>query len=175
MPRSSTPPRPQPDGDDPEVESTKRVSSSAALSLAAILLLAGCSQDAQRPAAEPAPAPPSAQPAASLQGTEWVVERLGEAPLVEGSRVTLRFGAEGRLSGKASCNGYSAGYTLEGQRLTVSQPASTRMACAEPLMEQEQRFFELLEGTQRYELTPDGLLRLHAGEGRSIQARRSAG
>lgn len=144
----------------------------AALSLA---LLTGCSREAQRPEQEPSAAAASPAPAVQLEGGEWVVERLGDAPPLAGSRMTLRFEAGGRLSGKASCNGYSAGYTLDGERLKLTQPSSTRMACEPPLMDQEQRFFELLEATERYELTPDGALRLHAGEGRSLQARRSGG
>jgi heat shock protein HslJ len=111
-------------------------------------------------------------PASLLQGGEWVVEDIAGGGIIDRSRVTLDFGADGALSGGASCNRYHSHYELTGEGLTIAQAASTRMACAPALMHQEQVFFELLARTKRFELDDDGALRLHTDDGRSLLARR---
>src|SRR5690606_23164902 len=75
------------------------------------------------------------EPAALLQGGEWVVEDLRGGGIVERSRITLNFGADGRIAGRASCNGYTAAYALTGEGLTISKAAATMMACAPALMQ----------------------------------------
>jgi heat shock protein HslJ len=85
---------------------------------------------------------------------------------------TLAFTADSRVYGKASCNRFTAGFALTGETLTVERAASTMMACAEPVMEQELRFLELLRSVQRFTLAADGALTLHAADGRTIVARR---
>jgi heat shock protein HslJ/membrane-bound inhibitor of C-type lysozyme len=111
-------------------------------------------------------------PAALLQGAKWVVEDLNGRGIVDRSRMTLRFGSDGRVSGRASCNKYSGTYLLTGEALTVSQAATTRKACAESLMSQEDEFLGLLRGVRRFSISPDGALILHTGDRRTIKARR---
>ncbi len=60
-------------------------------------------------------------PATLLRGGEWVVEDITGVRLVDQSRITLAFGADGRVSGKASCNRYGAEYSLTGEGLTISE------------------------------------------------------
>jgi heat shock protein HslJ len=50
--------------------------------------------------------------------------------------------------------------------------ASTMMACPEPLMEQEQRFLELLAQTKGFAIGADGGLELRNDAGPTILARR---
>lgn len=107
-----------------------------------------------------------------LRGKEWVVRAVGPTALVADSRITLNFGDDGRLHGRSSCNHYGGSYAVEGSTLTVSQLMGTLMACAPPLMAQEQRYLELLKATQRYELALDGALTLVTGDGQRIVARR---
>jgi len=112
-------------------------------------------------------------PAALLQGGEWRVESIGGATVVEGSSVTLDFGADGRLAGKASCNRYAGSYALNGENLVLSKMASTMMACVpDALMQQESRFHEILNQVKRFRFGSDGALILQAGDGRTITARR---
>jgi heat shock protein HslJ/uncharacterized lipoprotein YbaY len=111
-------------------------------------------------------------PAALLRGGEWVVESLSGVRLVEKSRITLDFGADGQLSGSASCNRYGPGYVLTGEGLTLSKGCTTMMACDPPLMNQEQTFLDMLSKVQRFEMGPDGTLILHTGDSRTIKARR---
>jgi putative lipoprotein len=111
---------------------------------------------------------------ARLQGGEWVVEDIDGTGIVDRSRATLNFGADGGLSGRGSCNQYSGRYTLTDDRLGVSgQVASTMMACAPALMEQESRFFAILSRVERFRFSLDGALILETGDGRTIKARRN--
>ena len=111
-------------------------------------------------------------PATLLQGAEWVVEDLRGAGAVDGSRATLRFTADGRISGRAWCNSYTAAYALTGEGLTISKAASTMMACEPALMRQERRLLDLLAQVRRFTIDADGALVLHAASGRAITARR---
>lgn len=112
------------------------------------------------------------EPAALLRGKEWVVEDIDRSGIIDRSRVTLNFDDKNRVYGRAGCNTYNGGYTLAGEGLTVTSPASTLMACAESLMRQEQRFLEILGSVERFELSETGALILHAAKGRTITARR---
>mgnify|MGYP001265833116 CR=1 FL=1 len=112
------------------------------------------------------------EPAALVRGAEWVVEDLNGGGIIDRSRVTLNFDADGRVFGNASCNTYNGGYVLTGEGLTLSRAATTMMACAPALMTQESRFFELLERVERFEISPDGALILHTDDLRTIAARR---
>ena len=111
-------------------------------------------------------------PAALLQGPEWVVEDIAGKGIVDGSRATLNFGADGRLAGRGSCNNYFAKYTLTGEGLTISQAGATMMACAPAVMNQEGLFLEILRNVRRFDLGADGALVLRTDDGRTITARR---
>jgi len=111
-------------------------------------------------------------PASLLKGKEWVVEDIDGKGIIDNSRASLNFGDDGRLYGRASCNTYSAKYTLTGEGLTVASPVSTEKACAPSLMQQEDRFLEVLRGVRRFEIDSTGALILRGGPGRSIAARR---
>jgi hypothetical protein len=65
-------------------------------------------------------------PASLLQGREWAVEEINGAGRVDGSRATLNFGDNGRVSGRASCNAYTGAYSLSGEELTISNTAGVR-------------------------------------------------
>ena len=112
------------------------------------------------------------EPATLLQGREWVVEDIAGKGIVDRSRATLNFGADGRVSGRASCNNYTAQYTLTGEGLSISKAAGTMMACAPALMRQEELFLDVLRNVRRFEISPDGALVLHTDDRRTILARR---
>ncbi len=112
------------------------------------------------------------EPASLLQGAEWTVVKIGGAPLVAGSQVTLAFAPDGRLSGHASCNRFMSEYTLSGEGLAISQAAGTRMMCDAALMAQERVFLAALGATHGFSIATDGALLLQAGDGSTIEARR---
>lgn len=80
---------------------------------------------------------------AQLTG-EWQVESIDQGGIIDSSHVTLTFGDDGRISGSAGCNRYSASMSTSDNHVTVSQAASTRMACPPAIMQQEQRFLSAL-------------------------------
>ena len=113
------------------------------------------------------------RPVDLLLGAEWVVEDIGGAGIVDRSRATLRFGEDGRVGGRGSCNLYTGSYTLTGETLTVGNTATTMRVCAPALMQQEQRFLDILRQLQRFEIDATGALDLIDGRGHRVKARRA--
>ena len=98
--------------------------------------------------------------AQSLAGTAWRVTgynngREAVVSVLTGTTLTMAFSGDGRVSGSAGCNRYTAAYTAEGPKLAIGSAAATRMMCATPagVMEQEQQFLKALEtvATARFE------------------------
>jgi len=87
----------------------------------------------------------------SLAGTSWSVVNINNGRqavvgMVSGSTVTMAFDTAGRVSGTTGCNQYTAAYRAEGDTLRLSSVAATRMACADPAVdEQEQAFLRALK------------------------------
>lgn len=147
------------------------------LSAAALVAVAGC----VAPAAAPSGLTPTQL--ARLQHGEWRVTSIdGQPPAAE---ITLRLGADGRLSGQAGCNGYTGSYTVEGDRfqpvavastaagtLAVGPLASTRKACTPAVMAGEQRFLALLERANGVAMGEGDVLMLLAPPAHRIEARR---
>ena len=74
------------------------------------------------------------------------------------------FGADGNLSGKAGCNDYSAPYTVDGNKMTIKAPVSTRMYCGDPgVMDQEQAYLAALTQVATYGIDGDRLELRSAG------------
>ncbi len=105
------------------------------LAAAALLLAAGCS---------------STPPAPPLPGTTWVAEDLGGRGVLDRVLTTLTFERDTMAVGTSGCNNYSASATLDGANLRFGQAAATRRACPPAVMDQEQRFFGVLEATRGY-------------------------
>ena len=69
----------------------------------------------------------------------------GIQTVIIGSETTADFRADWKLSGSGGCNQYSAEYTTTASNgITITQPITTLMACAEPIMQQETQYFSLL-------------------------------
>jgi heat shock protein HslJ len=112
-------------------------------------------------------------PTTLLRGPTWEVTTLaGQEPSADATP-SLDFGPD-RVSGDASCNRYSAPYTITGEGLRIGSPelATTTRACPDQLEAQETRFLELLAAVWRFARGPGGTLVLHAEGGDSITARR---
>lgn len=126
----------------------------AATGLIGALLLAGC----------------ASQPATQVElDKSYVLEWIGERPLIDRSRLTMNLGRDGRAYGNAGCNHWFATYTLQGQTLTFDKVGKTRKLCVESLMEQEQRFLTALPGTRRWDISPIQQLRLWPAEGQPLR------
>lgn len=94
----------------------------------------------------------------------WTVEFIGERPVIDRSPAFIQFTEDDKVAGNSSCNRFSASYTLSETQLSFGQAASTRMACPEALMEQEQRFLAALARVAQVQLE-NGLLELTDADG----------
>jgi len=125
-----------------------------AILLAAVLVTAGCSVVA-----------------GGLSGTSWrlVAYEKDDGEMVRADAyATLHFSDEGKVSGTAGCNSYSAEYRGGGDQLVISSPASTLMYCpGEGVMEQEGRFLYLLEEVRSYQIDGD-ILMMYGADDREI-------
>lgn len=104
----------------------------------------------------------------TLVGTQWqLVSFLDytsgriETPVVEGSGVIIEFGEEGAVAGNAGCNTFNGSYELQGELLSFGPLATTRRACADAaLSEQEAAFLSALGLVQSYGISQGGSLSL---------------
>jgi polar amino acid transport system substrate-binding protein len=101
-------------------------------------------------------------PADPLSGTQWQVrsfytttEAGGMASPTEGVQLTAEF-AEGNIAGSSGCNTYTAGYTLDGDSLSIGDAASTMMFC-DGLMDQEAAFLSAMQSASSFKLETDQL------------------
>lgn len=101
-----------------------------------------------------APAPEVAEGNWLLPGTEWRLVALGGVPFTESVTATLT--SDGRVTGAAPCNRFTAAYTGRWPDLSFSPVASTRRMC--PDMEAETEFFAVLGRVNRAALGADGLV-----------------
>ncbi len=95
----------------------------------------------------------------------YVVEWIGEHPLIDNSHLTLTLDSDGRAFGSGGCNHWFASYKLDGNNLSFGPLGSTRKMCAEALMDQEQRYFEALSKVQRWDNSATEQLQLWPAEG----------
>jgi heat shock protein HslJ len=104
---------------------------------------------------------PDGETGAALAGTSWIAEDIDGRGVVTGAQSTLVFDAAQRISGRAACNQYFG--TMErgdGGRLLLKPAGTTRMACAEPVMDQESRFLAALAAITAYRREGGALLLL---------------
>ncbi|NKI34206.1 META domain-containing protein [Wenzhouxiangella sp. XN79A] len=136
--------------------------SRTALLFAGLLGLSGCTMP-NAPDVEP----DSGTDPERLTATTWVFETVADQPLPDRVRVTMGFEAtEGRVFGRAGCNRYTAGYTLDGADFEVGTAAATKMMCPEAMMQVEDRFLKALDGFRRATIDPaTGRLELAGADG----------
>ena len=112
--------------------------------LPAALLLASC---ASHP---PSAAPSGVAASAPLLGTSWRLVDLSGTAALGDVNATLAFPEADRLAGSGSCNRFFGSVKLTGDAMEIAGVGSTKMACPEPIMGQEQRYLEALQGATRY-------------------------
>ena len=125
-------------------------------------------EPAAAPAAGPVPPPKTVArtvpPAPeNLLGTAWRLERLGNGKLQAGTQPTLEFPTEGRASGHGSCNRFNGIVIVAADAIKFSGLATTRMACAEAVMRQEEAYLAALRDAVRFEADERALRVYSAG------------
>jgi heat shock protein HslJ len=94
----------------------------------------------------------SAKPAAfKLTGTEWLLEDLGGAGVIDNIQATLTFPEAGKTAGNGSCNRFFGPAEITGSAIKLGPLGTTRMACAEAVMNQETKYLEALQAAERFE------------------------
>jgi heat shock protein HslJ len=90
---------------------------------------------------------------AGLAGTSWLLVTLGGQEPVTKTTVTLKFGADGRVSGSDGCNTFGAPYTSDATTLAITQPmVTTLMACEQPIMDQATAYQKALGEAKTYKI-----------------------
>lgn len=97
-----------------------------------------------------------------LEYSLWTLTLINGQPIAADTNVTATFtpgesSNSGTISGSSGCNTYNAGYSLDGQNITVEPPAVTRMYCATG-METEQAYLTALQASTSYEIFVDTLV-----------------
>ena len=137
--------------------------------IAGALLACGCSAQAAREPAAPAPVTTAASSAvaAGVEGN-WRFVELAGVPVPPGVTATLRLHG-GHASGKAGCNAYGASWTSVNGKASFGAPRSTKMACLTPAgaMQVERGVFNALGHTAKIE-TGDGQLLLLDASGKTM-------
>jgi heat shock protein HslJ len=95
--------------------------------------------------------PPGGDAPDGIWKTAWLLEDLGGAGVIDSAQATLEFPEEGRAAGRATCNRFFASVTVSGGSIRFSAIGSTRMACPEEaLANQEAKYLKALEGAERF-------------------------
>ncbi|QJP96981.1 MULTISPECIES: META domain-containing protein [Pseudomonas] len=111
----------------------------------------------------------AAEPVQLQQDRSYILEWIGERPLMDYSHLTVTLGDDGRAYGNGGCNHWFAPYTLDGDKLSFGKIGKTRKLCAPALMEQEQRFLQALEKVERWDVSPIEQMRFWPAEGKPLR------
>jgi heat shock protein HslJ len=108
-------------------------------------------------------------PAPSLVGPNWQLlaynnGRNAVQSVMIGTQPTAMFGADGQVSGSGGCNTFAGPYQSTATTLSIGPLISTRMACEQPVMDQETAYLAALERSTTYRFE-NGRLMLADGSG----------
>lgn len=95
----------------------------------------------------------------SLVGTIWNLNALNSGELVPFNSIKAEFFEKGIVAGSAGCNNYTAAYEVDGENITfnMSPAATTRRACPEPIMDQENDYLAALASVSTFSVSEDEL------------------
>ncbi len=105
----------------------------------------------------------------TLAGSSWTVTNYNngaEAVVgpVEGSELTLLFGADNAVSGSGGVNNFNGPFESGDTSIKIGPLATTMMAGPDDLMAQEQQYLAALQAATEWEVA-NGVLTLRDGEG----------
>jgi heat shock protein HslJ len=115
-------------------------------------ILGGCAADSTRQSVGTANTPT----AATLAGTEWILEDLGGTGVLDRVQATLSFPKDyvstEKISGNGSCNRFMGSAKVVAGVIEVGPLATTQMACVPAVMDQETRYLKALQAAERVAL-----------------------
>lgn len=148
--------------------------------LVCMFLLSCVSQHKPATAAAPVAATAAAGEAAKkaetldLVGTDWVLEDLAGRGIVSNVHATLSFPEAGKIAGNGSCNRFFGAAEISGTSLKFTGLGSSRMACPDPIMNQETKYLNALQAAERYEWKDPYLLIYAAGMDKPLRFTRAS-
>jgi heat shock protein HslJ len=102
--------------------------------------------------------PPAPLP---LVGTTWSLTSIytGDAvsSTISESEATMTLTQDGSVAGAASCNRFHGTYTTDGDRLSFSELASTKMLCPDDIMNQETIFLGAMAAVEGFAIEGSSL------------------
>ena len=107
--------------------------------------------------------PPPRLCAATLANTAWRLVGLNDGnqavvSMVADTEITALFTEDGTLAGSSGCNSYRATWATDGPSIEIGPPMGTKKMCdGDGMMEQEERYLEVLGLATRYRLDATGL------------------
>ena len=116
--------------------------------------------DTPVPTATDEPAPTD-HPASDLIGPTWVLMEytpqggFATTPLDE-PESTVKFEVNNTLNAFGGCNTSGGTFISDGVNIDIELAAGTQVACDQPIMDQEQMFFQLLDEAQEYRVIANG-------------------
>ena len=105
--------------------------------------------------------------AARLTSGEWLAEDIRGGGVIDNSRSSIAIAVNGAVSGSGGCNRLMGQAKVDGTAVTIGPLATTRMACAPALMNQERTFLSALEATRSYRFEGD-ILRFYDAAGAEL-------
>lgn len=90
-----------------------------------------------------------------LESVDWKVTRIGKNDVSEYD-ISVRFGSDGSVSGRAACNRYFGPFELTGESLQFGELAGTKMACDERTMRAEYNFMGALSAVHGFSIERKG-------------------
>jgi heat shock protein HslJ len=112
----------------------------------------------------------SSNVSASLAGT-WKLKSSGLStnltPAAPNVDAAVIFGSDGTVNGNVGCNSFGGNYKVDGNTITFGSIASTLMACADPIAQQESVIFNVFVNTATFNV--DGnTLTITSSDGQSV-------
>ncbi|OEO30817.1 hypothetical protein VW23_019300 [Devosia insulae DS-56] len=94
----------------------------------------------------------SSEAAALPLAGAWLAEDINGGGVIDYLQTTLEIAADGKVSGNGGCNRFSGSATIESDKITFGELASTMMACTEAAMDQEMKFHAALADARTYRI-----------------------
>jgi heat shock protein HslJ len=143
------------------------------LAAAAFVSLISCTSSPSRPPAEATPTYRTPE-AATLAGTEWLLEDLSGSGVIDDAQATLSFIEGGRIAGNGSCNRFSGSAEIKSGRIRVGMLAMTRMSCPPAVDDQETKYMQALQSADRIALDGPNLLLFSPGKEKPLRFSRKS-
>jgi heat shock protein HslJ len=125
-------------------------------------LLPGCSDNGSE-----VEAVPGSTKMQELAGTSWSLSLLRGDGLLLISIITADFDQDGMVEGISGCNGYSANYETDGEKISITNLESTGSTCRQRLMDQETSYLKTLESIETYGVRGT-TMEMRDGDGRAM-------